>query len=308
MAATHPHAGLDWRMPGYYDAALARWADFVDIDPAAEWPNAAAEHLQAIEDIFADVLSTLASPPQGWRRLVYSRRMISAILHQHSGNVAKAAKRAGPALAYSCELVERCRGYEDLPDETKDDFDRSTALSFYGKDKRNVSVVYWKPAFADGNGFVQKHGIDTYKLCLDYYSFWVWDCRQREVLTNGRGNLLLHIVDSGHYTWGALRRGFLGLGQMAKWTKAFPDGEGPIDIVELTLVFNYPRALMLLTRVLRSLVPAGTFARVQFFTASQTAAFTETLFERVSPDQVPRSIGGDSDEPFFMDSLEMPTT
>ena len=89
MAATRPHEGLDWRMPGYYDAALARWAEFVDIDPAAERPAAAAEELQAIEEIFAQVLSTLDSPPQGWRRLIYSRWMITAIFHQHSANFAK---------------------------------------------------------------------------------------------------------------------------------------------------------------------------------------------------------------------------
>ena len=40
--AAHPHGGLDWRMPGYYDEALARWAEFRDIDPAAEVPTATA--------------------------------------------------------------------------------------------------------------------------------------------------------------------------------------------------------------------------------------------------------------------------
>lgn len=295
-------------MPGYYDEALARWAEFRDIDPAAEVPTATAEELQAVEQILSDVLSTLTSPPQGWRKLVYSRWMVGAILLQHNGKISKAAKRAGPALAYACELVERCREFESLPEETKNDFDRSSALCFFGKDKRGVAIPYWKPAFADGNGFVQKHGIDTYKLCLDYYTFWVWDCRHRELLTNGRGNLLLNVVDSGHYDWGALRRGFLGLAHVAKWSKAFPAGEGPIDAVELTLVFNYPLVLRLLTGVLRSLLPAGTFARVRFFSARETEAFREALFEHVSPEQVPRSMGGDSDEPFFIDGIEMPTT
>lgn len=295
-------------MPGYHDAALARWADFVDVDPATNGLATSAEELQAIEDILANVLSTLASPPEGWHRLVYSRWMISAILHQHSGNVAKATKRAGPALAYFCDLVARCNKFEDLPEETKDDFDAANALSFYGRDKRNVSVVFWKPAFADGNGFVQKHGIDVYKLCLDYYTFWVWDCRHRELLANGRAALLLNIVDTGGYTWGAFRRGFLGLAQVAKWSKAFPDGEGAIDAIEQTLVWNYPRVLKLLVKILRSLVPAGTFARVRFFTAREKDDFLEALFERVAPDQVPRSIGGTCDEPFYPDSVEMPTT
>ena len=115
--------------------------------------------------------------------------------------------------------------------------------------------------------------------------------------------MLLNLVDSGDYSWGAIRRSWLGLAHMAKWSKAFPLGEGPIDAVELTLVFNYPRLLMLLTRFLRALLPAGTFSRVRFFTALETTAFQEALFERVSPDQVPRSVGGDSDEPFFIDAL-----
>ena len=298
-------------MPGYYDAALARWADFVDVtaeDLQAWNPTATAQELQAVEQIHSDVLSALASTPQGWRKLVYSRWMVGAILKQHNGNIAKAAKRAGPALAYACEMVERCREFEDLTEETKDDFDRSCALCFFGKDKRGVAVPYWKPAVADGNGFVQKHGFVQYHLCLDYYSFWVWDCRHRELLANGRGNLLLNIVDSGHYDWGALRRGWLGMAHIAKWSKAFPEGEGPIDAVELTLVFNYPRVLALLTRFMRSLLPAGTFARVRFFSARETEAFREALFEFVSPEQVPRSMGGLSDEAFYIDGVDMPTT
>ena len=306
--AAHPHGGLEWRLPGAYNAALARWAEFVDIDVAANEPNLTAKELQAVEDIFADVLSTLASPPQGWRRLIYSRWMVLCVLKQHSLNIAKATKRAGPALAYFCEVVERCSKFEDLSEEAKDDYDLSTALSFFGKDMRNVAVVYWKPSHADGNGFVQKHGLDTFKLCLDYYQFWLWDCRHRELLTNGRANLVLNIVDTGHYDFGAIRRGFLGMAHVAKYSKAFPDGEGPIDVVDLTLVHNYPRFLMLLTRVLRLLLPAGTFSRVRFFTARETDAFREKLFERVMPDQVPRSIGGTSDEPFYNDGIEMPTT
>jgi len=293
-------------MPGYYDAVLARWADFVDIDLAAEEPALTAKELQAVEDILADALSTLASPPQGWRRLIYSRWMVLCVLKQHSGSIAKAAKRARPALDYFCDVVERCPRYEDLCEEAKDDYDRSCALTFFGRDTRNVSVLYWKPAFADVDGFVHKHGLDTYKLCLDYYTVWLWDCRCRELQANGRGHLLLNVVDSGHYDWGAIRRGFLGLSHVAKWSKAFPEAEGPIDAVELTLVFNYPRFLMLLTRVLRLLVPAGTFARVRFFTVREHDAFREKLNERVAPEQVPRSLGGDSDAPFFNDGVEMP--
>ena len=219
--AAHPHGGLDWRMPGYYEASLARWADFVDIDPAVNEPTAAAEHLQAIEQILAEVLSTLASPPQGWRRLVYSRWMVAAILNQHCGNITKARKRAGPDLNYFCDLVERCRKFEDLPTETKDEFDWAVALTFFGKDKRNVSVVHWKPALIDVDSFVKRHGIDTYHTCLDYYTFWVWDCRHRELLANGRAAMLLNLVDSGDYSWGAIRRSWLGLAHMAKWSKAF---------------------------------------------------------------------------------------
>ena len=106
MAATRPHEGLDWRTPGYYEAALERWSAFIDIDPAVEQPTAAAEQLQAIEDIFAEVLSTLASPPQSWRRVIYSRWMISNILRQHSGNAYTPAPQVGRVQALGTNRKE----------------------------------------------------------------------------------------------------------------------------------------------------------------------------------------------------------
>ena len=101
-----PHGGLDWRVPGYYDAALARWDTFNDNDPVQ---FASEEERQAVEQIHAGVMSALGSPPSGWRKLIYSRWMVAFIYRQHSGNIAKASKRAGQALdaAVEAELIEQ---------------------------------------------------------------------------------------------------------------------------------------------------------------------------------------------------------
>jgi len=290
---------LDYHKPGYVSEALALWADYKEI-PLEE---PAAEEEAAVDRILGAVLEALEARPTGWRRLIYSRWMVHCLLRQNSGNEARAAKLAGAQLAYHCEMVERAKAYEtSVPEEAKRLFLRGLATYFYGVDRRaNVGVLNWRSRLNDNYRVAQQIGPESYHLCHDYWNVWFMNCRYREALQNGRHSRIVCVVDSGGHDFGSMRRLWLSVATMAKWTKAFPGGQGPIDGVRMTLVRNFPSVLRLLLRVIEALLPAGTFNRVQIFSPRQDEAFLQTLFELVSPSQVPCSMGGEAFQPFALD-------
>ena len=88
---------------------------------------------------------------------------------------------------------------------------------------------------------------------------------------------------------------------MTKWCKTYPTGKGPMDGTRILLVRNVPRMLALLLSVVALFLSSETKARVRLFSTGQDAAFQAALFEQVHPTQVPRSMGGECDQPFSLD-------
>lgn len=290
---------LDYHKPGYVSEALALWADYKEIP--LEEPT--KEEEAAVDRILGAVLKALEAPPTGWRRLIYSRWIVHCLLRQNSGNEAKVAKLAGAQLAYHCDMVERAKAYETtVTEEGKRLFLRGLATYFYGVERRaNVGVLHWRGRLTDTYRVAQQIGPESYNLCHDYWNLWFLNCRYREALQNGRHSRIVIVVDSGSYDFGSMRQSWLSVATMAKWTKAFPGGQGPVDGVRITFVRNFPPALRFITRFIEKLLPAGTLDRVRFFSPHQDEAFLQALFEFVSPSQVPCSMGGEAFQPFALD-------
>lgn len=285
--------------PGLISEALARWDDYIELP----LENPTEEEVEAVDRILAAVLQGLESPPLGWHRLIYSRWAVHCMLRQYDGSEAKTAKMAAPQLACHCELIERLKSNEaQLSDETKRAFLHAVGAYFFGMDRINVNVVYWRTMLTNTYALEQSVGPEVMGLCFDYYTLWFWDARYREALKNGRHCRVLNIIDTANQDFASIKRNWLGLATLGRWMKTFPGkSPGPIDGIRYTLVRNFPPVLKMMTRFFQAMLPAGTFDRVRFFTPREEAAYREALAELVPLDQVPRSMLGGSDEHFALD-------
>jgi len=294
-------ATLGFLKPGYVDEVMERWACYSQTDAPALEDCFSREELADIDAIHTSVLATLKTPLQGWRRLIYSRWFVSIIVLWQS-TTKQAAKCAAAELEHFCSLLEIAKRYEaETPHDVKRMAMQRTGFEFFGVDRHGVSVLYFRPAITDSYSIEREWGIERYRQHMDYFTLFFWDLRYREAMASGQHRRLIYVVDCSGYDMDALRRSWAGMGSMTKWCKTYPTGKGPMDGTRTFLIRNVPRMLALLVNAVGLFMSSKTKARVRLFSTSQDAAFQAALFEHVHPTQVPRSMGGECDQPFSLD-------
>jgi len=294
-------ATLGFLKPGYVDEVMERWAHYSEANAPALEDCFSQQQVADIDAIHTSVLDTLKEPPQGWRRLIYSRWFVSIIVLWQN-TTKQAAKCAAAELDHFCSLLDVAKRYEaEAPDGVKRMATQRTGFGYFGVDRHGVSVLYFRPALSDAYSIEKEWGIQRYCQHMDYFTLFFWDTRCREAMASGQHRRLVYVVDCSDYDMATLRRSWAGMGPLTKWCKTYPTGKGPMDGTRKLLIRNVPPMLALLLNAVGLFLSSKTKARVQLFTTKQDAAFQEALFEQVHPTQVPRSMGGECDQPFSLD-------
>lgn len=204
-----------------------------------------------------------------------------------------AAAFASNASALDALPIE---AFEDAPMEYKMLATRWTPLGFYGRDRRGLSVCYYRVGMHDAGGVLRETSLDVYLAHAWYFALWFWFTMERESLAAGinyAGRLV--VVDVSGISLGR------AIGLVHAFTKQraqYPHGEQPTpDGATAIWMVGLPWFIETLWRAVLAMLPPAEQAKVRLF-GNKDAFFMEELSTRVALDQVPPCFGGTSTEPW----------